>query len=66
MKKSFTDKHNIRKNFGKIPDLSRCQTLEIQNSYDLSSKDVDPKDREDIGLQAVFNKVFPIMISLVR
>ena len=63
MKKSFTDKHNIRKNFGKIPDLVQMPNLlEIQkNSYDLFlQKDVDPKDREDIGLQAVFNKVFPI------
>tara|TARA_X000000950_G_scaffold88807_1_gene111841 strand:- start:7054 stop:11160 length:4107 start_codon:yes stop_codon:yes gene_type:complete len=36
--------------------------LEIQkNSYELFlQKDVKPEDREDIGLQAVFNKVFPI------
>ena len=36
--------------------------LEIQkNSYDLFlQKDVSPDKREDIGLQAVFNKVFPI------
>ena len=63
MKKSFTDKHNIRKSFGKIPDLVQMPNLlEIQkNSYDLFlQRDVDPKDREDIGLQAVFKKVFPI------
>ena len=37
MKKSFTDKHNIRKSFGKIPDLVNMPNLlEIQkNSYDL-------------------------------
>ena len=36
--------------------------LEIQrNSYDLFlQKNVKPEDREDVGLQAVFNKVFPI------
>ena len=63
MKKSFTDNHNIRKSFGKIPDLVNMPNLlEIQkNSYDLFlQKDVKPDEREDIGLQAVFNKVFPI------
>ena len=63
MKKSFTDKHNIRKSFGQIPDLvDMPNLLEIQkNSYELFlQKDVKPDDREDIGLQAVFNKVFPI------
>ena len=36
--------------------------LEIQrNSYELFlQKDVKPEDREDVGLQAVFNKVFPV------
>ena len=63
MKKSFTDKQNIRKSFGKIPDLVNMPNLlEIQkNSYDLFlQKDIKPEEREDIGLQAVFNKVFPI------
>jgi DNA-directed RNA polymerase subunit beta len=63
MSKSFTLKHNIRKSFGKIPELVNMPNLlEIQkNSYDLFlQKDVKPEEREDIGLQAVFNKVFPI------
>ena len=63
MKRSFTLKHNIRKSFGKIPDLVNMPNLlEIQrNSYELFlQKDIQPKDREDVGLQAVFNKVFPI------
>ncbi len=63
MKRSFTLKHNIRKSFGKIPDLVNMPNLlEIQrNSYELFlQKDVKPEDREDVGLQAVFNKVFPI------
>ena len=63
MKKSFTLNHNIRKSFGSIPDLvDMPNLLEIQrNSYDLFlQKNVKPEDREDIGLQAVFNKVFPI------
>ena len=63
MKKSFTLKHNIRKSFGKIPDLvDMPNLLEIQrNSYDLFlQKDIKHDEREDIGLQAVFKKVFPI------
>ncbi len=63
MKKSFTLNHNIRKSFGQIPDLvDMPNLLEIQrNSYDLFlQKDIKPEDREDVGLQAVFKKVFPI------
>ena len=63
MSESFTFKHNVRKSFGKIPELvDMPNLLEIQkNSYELFlQKDVKPEDREDIGLQAVFNKVFPI------
>ena len=63
MKQSFTLSHNIRKSFGKIPDLvDMPNLLEIQKilmNFFLQ-KDVRPEDREDIGLQAVFNKVFPI------
>jgi DNA-directed RNA polymerase subunit beta len=63
MKRSFTLKHNVRKSFGKIPELLEMPNLlEIQrNSYELFlQKNLKPKDRDDIGLQAVFNKVFPI------
>ena len=66
MKKSFTLKHNIRKSFGKIPDLvDMPNLLEIQrNSYDLFlQKDIKHDEREDIGLQAVFKKVFPKLPS---
>ena len=63
MKRSFTLKHNVRKSFGKIPELLEMPNLlEIQkNSYELFlQKNVKPDNRKDIGLQAVFNKVFPI------
>ncbi len=53
----------IRKNFGKIkqvtdiPDLIGVQ----RQSYDrFLQKDIDPDQRDDIGLQTVFNSVFPI------
>ena len=63
MKRSFSLKHNVRKSFGKIPELLEMPNLlEIQkNSYELFlQKNIKPENREDIGLQAVFNKVFPI------
>ena len=63
MKHSFTLKHNVRKSFGKIPELLEMPNLlEIQkNSYELFlQKNIKPDEREDMGLQAVFNKVFPI------
>ena len=63
MPKSFVHRHNLRKSFGKISELSKMPNLlEIQkNSYELFlQKDIKPEDREEIGLQAVFKKVFPI------
>ena len=63
MKQSFVHKHNVRKSFGKIPELTKMPNLlEIQkNSYELFlQRDVKPEDRDEIGLQAVFKKVFPI------
>ena len=61
MKQSFVHKHNVRKSFGKIPELTKMPNLlEIQkNSYELFlQRDVKPEDRDEIGLQAVFKKVF--------
>ena len=53
----------IRKNFGKIDQIADMPNLiEMQrHSYErFLQKDVSPDQREDIGLQAVFNSVFPI------
>jgi DNA-directed RNA polymerase subunit beta len=53
----------IRKNFGKIEQIADMPNLiEMQrHSYErFLQKDVSPDQREDIGLQAVFNSVFPI------
>ena len=63
MKQSFVHKHNLRKSFGKIPELTKMPNLlEIQrNSYEsFLQKDIQPGERKDVGLQAVFRKVFPI------
>ena len=53
----------IRKNFGKIrkiveiPDLIGMQRESFRRFLQM---DVPPEDRKDMGLQAVFNSVFPI------
>ena len=53
----------LRKNFARIPQIAGIPNLiEIQKqSYDrFLQADVPPEDRKDIGLQAVFQSVFPI------
>ena len=53
----------IRKNFGKIEQIADMPNLiEMQRySYErFLQKDVPAEKREDTGLQAVFNSVFPI------
>ncbi|MEM6730152.1 MAG: DNA-directed RNA polymerase subunit beta, partial [Myxococcota bacterium] len=57
------DNFRIRSSFGKIESQIRLPNLiEIQKrSYDkFLQLGVDPMEREDIGLQAVFRRVFPI------
>jgi DNA-directed RNA polymerase subunit beta len=53
----------LRKDFSKIPRVIDIPNLiDIQNrSFDrFLQADVDPQKRENVGLQAVFNSVFPI------
>ncbi len=53
----------IRKTFGKIEQIAEMPNLiEMQrHSYDrFLQKDVNPDEREDVGLQGVFKSVFPI------
>jgi DNA-directed RNA polymerase subunit beta len=52
-----------RINFGKIKEvITPPNLIEVQNnSYaEFLQSDIDPKKRENLGLQAVFNEVFPI------
>jgi DNA-directed RNA polymerase subunit beta len=61
---SYTEKKRIRKNFGKLPALMDVPyLLAIQvDSYRTFLQDGRlPKQREDIGLQAAFKSVFPIV-----
>ena len=53
----------IRKNFGKIPKIIEIPDLigvQRESFHLFLQNDVAPEKREDIGLQAVFNSVFPI------
>ena len=60
---SFTDKKRVRKNFGKLKEVSKFPNLiEIQkNSYDeFLLENENSSSREDKGLQKVFKSVFPL------
>ena len=63
MQLSFTEKKNIRKNFGKLQEfLSIPNLIEVQKkSYTqfLSSKNVSGANLQK-GLDKVFSSVFPI------
>ncbi len=59
----LANNYRTRKNFGKVPAIIEIENLiEIQQqSYrDFLQADVDPSERRDVGLQAVFKSVFPI------
>src|SRR6202795_151111 len=63
MTKSFTGRKRIRRDFGRIPEISRMPNLiEVQkSSYDhFLQVGVSAEARTDVGLQEVFKSVFPI------
>jgi DNA-directed RNA polymerase subunit beta len=63
MNNSFTGRKRIRKNFGRIAEITRMPNLiEVQkSSYDhFLQIGVPPEQREQVGLQEVFKSVFPI------
>ncbi len=63
MAKSFTGRKRVRKNFGRIPEVTQMPNLiEVQrSSYDhFLQMDVPPERRGNVGLQEVFRSVFPI------
>jgi len=63
MTKSFTGRKRIRKDFGRIPEVTRMPNLiEVQKtSYDqFLQMDIKAEVREQLGLQEVFSSVFPI------
>ena len=65
MRETFTNRI-FRKNYGKIKEILDIPNLiEIQlNSYEtFLQQDIPPDERANIGLEAVFNSVFPIKDS---
>ena len=63
MTMSFTGRKRVRKNFGRISEVSRMPNLiEVQKaSYDqFLQVGVPPAERTDTGLQEVLKSVFPI------
>ena len=65
MRETFTNRI-FRKNYGKIKEILDIPNLiEIQlDSYEkFLQQDIPPDQRDNIGLQAVFNSVFPIKDS---
>ncbi len=61
---SFTEKKRIRKDFGKRPTVLGVPYLlatQIDSYRDFLQSDRTPDGREDRGLHAAFNSVFPIV-----
>ena len=53
----------LRKNFSKIPsilDIPDLIEIQKQTFERFLQTNVEPEKRENVGLQAVFNSVFPI------
>ncbi|OOZ39772.1 DNA-directed RNA polymerase subunit beta, partial [Solemya elarraichensis gill symbiont] len=60
---SFTEKKRIRKDFGKQESILQVPFLlatQIDSYRDFLQFDANPDEREDKGLHAAFNSVFPI------
>jgi DNA-directed RNA polymerase subunit beta len=60
---SFTEKHRIRKSFGKRTDVQRVPYLlaiQKESYQQFLQAETDPDMRIDQGLQAAFKSVFPI------
>lgn len=60
---SYTAKKRIRKRFGKLVErhhIPYMLQMQISSYGDFLQKDVAEKDREDIGLRAIFKSIFPI------
>ena len=61
---SYTEKKRIRKDFGKYPkimDVPLLLAMQLDSYRKYLQLDVSPEERTDIGLQAAFKSVFPIV-----
>ena len=61
---SYTEKKRIRKDFGKLPHVMNVPYLlaiQLDSYHKLLQSGKEPAAREDIGLNAAFKSVFPIV-----
>jgi len=61
---SYTEKKRIRKDFGKHPkimDVPPLLAMQLNSYRKYLQLDVVPEERNDVGLQAAFKSVFPII-----
>ena len=61
---SYTEKKRIRKDFGKHPkvmDVPPLLAMQLNSYRKFLQLDVAPEERKDVGLQAAFKSVFPIV-----
>jgi len=61
---SYTEKKRIRKDFGKHPkimDVPPLLAMQLNSYRKFLQLDVAPEKRKDVGLQAAFKSVFPIV-----
>ena len=61
---SYTEKKRIRKDFGKHPkimDVPLLLAMQLDSYRKYLQLDVAPEERKDVGLQAAFKSVFPIL-----
>ena len=60
---SFTEKKRIRKDFGKQKsalDVPNLLSIQLDSYNVFLQKDINPEKRENTGLEAAFNTLFPI------
>ncbi|HQQ62613.1 MAG TPA: DNA-directed RNA polymerase subunit beta [Pseudomonadales bacterium] len=61
---SYTEKKRIRKDFGKLPqvmDIPFLLAIQLDSYQNFTQAHLAPANRLDVGLQAAFKSVFPIV-----
>ena len=61
---SFTEKKRIRKDFGKLPGVLNVPyllSIQLDSYRAFLQEDANPESRDDLGLHAAFQSVFPIV-----
>ena len=61
---TYTEKKRIRKDFGKLStvmDIPYLLAIQIDSYRQFTQADLSPEQRQDLGLQAAFKSIFPIV-----